>query len=167
MDINASILSKITGLEDNQLINFYSDAIIKKIENLIGYSIEKSEKTEKILGIDKNLLYLTRRPVAEVSSVTIDNKDIPFEWSENQNYIMLNEIICCNMFVEVTYTAGYDELPNDLILLIGNLIKNEMALSNSNGMKSYKIKDIAYTWIDGLENDELFTEKVFNIFKVW
>lgn len=167
MNIDYDLLEKLTGVEDRELLTFYTEAIIEKIEKIIGYQLESAEKTEKIRGIDKNIIYLTRRPVTAIKSILIDNKDATFFWSENQNYALLNEIICCNFFVEVTYTAGYTELPKNLMMLISGLIKNEIASLNSDGLKSYKIKDVSYTWIDGLQNDNLFLEKVSSIFGMY
>ena len=110
-------------------------------------------------------MYLVRRPVESVSNVQLQGKD--YNYLLVNNYVELEFNLCQNIGVDITYTAGYKELPSNMMLLISELINNEIAALDQNGLKSYKIKDISYTFLEGLETDSVFQDKVFNTFGVY
>lgn len=167
MNVNYSLISKLTGIEDKQILMFYVDSIIKKIEKIIGIEIEYGKITEIVKGIDKNIVYLNKRPLESILEVQYLDKNIDFTYNQGQNFVFLDRIICCNEFVKVTYTGGYKTLPNDIVMLICDLVKSEMMAQQNAGLSSYKIKDISYSFIDGLDRNKDFMDKISTIFKVY
>lgn len=167
MEIDIELLKLLTGEEDETLLTFYADAVIKKIERMIGYTLDQKEVTEMVKGIDKNIIFPIRKPLKSVSDVRIYEESIEYNYNSNDRYVMIDRVLPQNTFVEVDYIAGYETIPNDLYMLISSLIKNEIASIDQGGLKNYKIKDISYTYLDNLENDSIFISKVFNIFGVY
>lgn len=164
MLITVEDYKKITGatLEDNEKarVETLLGIAISQIENITGYKLEVETLIE---DYDYNKrIYLNKRPVAEI--VSINSGD---EYKSRGNYIeFVNFSNCpCNTKekeIEVTYKAGYDELPSwlkyELCMLINDFI-NSMD-EESGKYKSYKIDDISYTFVDFVANKREKIESV-------
>lgn len=133
---------------------------ISQIENITGYKLEVETLIE---DYDYNKrIYLNKRPVAEIVSINSDD-----EYKSRGNYIeFVNFSNCpCNTKekkIEVTYKAGYDELPDwlkyEISMLVNDFI-NSMD-EESGKYKSYKIDDISYTFVDFAANKREKIESV-------
>lgn len=155
---------KITGtiLADEELakVETLLGIAISQIENITGYKLEVETLTE---DYDYNKrIYLNKRPVAEIVSINSDE-----EYKSRGNYIeFVNFSNCpCNTKekeIEVTYKAGYDELPSwlkyEISMLVNDFI-NSMD-EESGKYKSYKIDDISYTFVDFAANKREKIESV-------
>ena len=54
-DLN--IAKTLTGIEDEKLLNFYINAVIKKIEGILGYELLKGQITSLVSGLNKKTMY--------------------------------------------------------------------------------------------------------------
>lgn len=133
---------------------------ISQIENVIGYKLEVEELTEDY-EYNKRI-YLNKRPVVEVKEISINE-----EYKYRGNYIEMvkfKRCPCCDkeQELEVTYKAGYDELPSwlkyEICMLVNDFI-NSMD-EESGKYKSYKIDDISYTFVDFVANKREKIESV-------
>lgn len=164
MLITVEDYKRITGktLADEELakVETLLGVAISQIENITGYKLEVETLTE---DYDYNKrIYLNKRPVVEIVSINSDN-----EYKSRGNYIeFVNFRNCpCNIKekeIEVTYKAGYDELPDwlkyEISMLVNDFI-NSMD-EESGKYKSYKIDDISYTFVDFAANKREKIESV-------
>lgn len=164
MLITVEDYKRITGktLADEELakVETLIGIAISQIENITGYKLEVETIIE---DYDYNKrIYLNKRPVVEI--VGIDSND---EYKSRGNYIeFVNFRNCpCNIKekeIEVTYKAGYDELPDwlkyEISMLVNDFI-NSMD-EESGKYKSYKIDDISYTFVDFAANKREKIESV-------
>ena len=162
---------KITGktLADEELakVETLLKSVVRHIENILGYELEEHEIVE-FYPYMKNI-YLNHRPVVKVTNVFISgesNKEMRnFRYGKSSNFITLikyRECPCCykqEKEVEITYTAGYKELPDWLKFEIVGLVDDFINSFDEEISKytSYKIDDIAYSMRDMLttRNDKL------------
>lgn len=147
---------RITGktLADEELakVETLLGVAISQIENMTGYKLEVETLIE---DYDYNKrIYLNKRPVVEI--VGIDSND---EYKSRRNYIeFVNFSNCpCNIKekeIEITYKAGYDELPDwlkyEICMLVNDFI-NSMD-EEASKYKTYKIDDISYSFVDFASN---------------
>ena len=147
---------RITGktLADEELakVETLLGIAISQIENVTGYKLEVETLTE---NYDYNKrIYLNKRPVVEI--VGINSND---EYKSRRNYIeFVNFSNCaCNTKekeIEVTYKAGYDDLPDwlkyEICMLVNDFI-NSMD-EEASKYKTYKIDDISYSFVDFASN---------------
>lgn len=164
MLITVEDYEKITGttLADNEKarVGTLLGVAISQIENITGYKLEVETLTE---DYDYNKrIYLNKRPVVEVKEISINE-----EYKYRGNYIEMvkfKHCHCCDkeQELEVTYKAGYDELPSwlkyELCMLVNDFI-NSMD-EESGKYKSYKIDDISYTFVDFAANKREKIESV-------
>ena len=156
MLITVEDYEKITGttLADNEKarVETLLGIAINQIENVIGYKLEVEELTE---DYDYNKrIYLDKRPVVEIVGIDFNDR-----YKSRGNYIeFVNFSNCpCNTKekeIEVTYKAGYDDLPDwlkyEISMLVNDFI-NSMD-EESGKYKSYKIDDISYSFVDFANN---------------
>ena len=156
MLITVENYKRITGktLADEELakVETLLSVAISQIENITGYKLEVETLTE---DYDYNKrIYLNKRPVVEIVSINSDN-----EYKSCGNYIEIvkfKRCPCCNkeQELEITYKAGYDELPSwlkyELCMLVNDFI-NSMD-EEAGKYKTYKIDDISYSFVDFASN---------------
>ena len=133
---------------------------ISQIENITGYKLEVETLTE---DYDYNKrIYLNKRPVVEI--VGTNSND---EYKSRGNYIELIKFRNCpcdtrEREIEVTYKAGYDELPDwlkyEISMLVNDFI-NSMD-EEASKYKTYKIDDISYSFVDFVANKREKIESV-------
>ena len=56
----------LTNIEDEKLLNFYINAVIKKIEGILGYELLKGQITSLVSGLNKNYVFLPRKRIERV-----------------------------------------------------------------------------------------------------
>ena len=156
MLITVEDYKRITGktLADEELakVETLLGVAISQIENITGYKLEVETLIE---DYDYNKrIYLNKRPVVEI--VGIDSND---EYKSRGNYIEFVNFSNCpyntkEKEIEVTYKAGYYELPNwlkyEICMLVNDFI-NSMD-EEASKYKTYKIDDISYSFVDFASN---------------
>lgn len=164
MLITVNDYEKITGktLADDEKarVEALLGIAISQIENVIGYKLEVEELIE---DYDYNKrIYLNKRPVTEIVGINSDD-----EYKSRGNYIELIEFKNCpcdtrEREIEVTYKAGYDELPDwlkyEISMLVNDFI-NSMD-EEASKYKTYKIDDISYSFVDFASNKREKIESV-------
>lgn len=161
---NKEIAKSLTRIEEENLLDFYVQAVIKRIERVLGYELTKSEITEFLQGLNTNTLYLSKKPVERISKVIWGCEELPYR--QENHCIIFNIEICQSEMVEVTYTGGYEELPYDVQMFIFSKVKEMQEMNETTGLKSYSVKDISYTYKDNKEFENKFNEDVLELFKV-
>ena len=146
------ITGKTLANEELAKVETLLGVAISQIENITGYKLEVETIIE---DYDYNKrIYLNKRPVVEI--VGIDSND---EYKSRGNYIeFVNFRNCpCNIKekeIEITYKAGYDELPDwlkyEICMLVNDFI-NSMD-EEASKYKTYKIDDISYSFVDFASN---------------
>lgn len=162
MTYDRGLMKILTGIENKKLLDFYVKAIISKIENQIGYKLIKGEYKEIIEGLNQRYTYIKRNDFESISNVmdACEKEIIPFDYVERK--IILDFILPVGSYIVITYIAGYESIPEFLLLFIAQMI-NE-TITNSEGLKSYSIKGISYTFLDKIEQSTNFINGVHNIF---
>ena len=156
MLITVEDYKRITGktLADEELakVETLLGVAISQIENITGYKLEVETLIEDYDY--NNRIYLNKRPVIEVREISINE-----EYKHRGNYIEIVKFKCCpccdkEKEIEITYKAGYDELPSwlkyELCMLVNDFI-NSMD-EESGKYKTYKIDDISYSFVDFANN---------------
>lgn len=156
MLITVEDYKRITGktLADEELakVETLLGIAISQIENITGYKLEVETLTE---DYDYNKrIYLNKRPVVEIVGIDFNDR-----YKSRGNYIeFVNFRNCpCNAKekeIEITYKAGYDELPDwlkyEISMLVNDFI-NSMD-EEAGKYKTYKIDDISYSFVDFASN---------------
>jgi len=152
----------LTNIEDEKLLNFYINAVIKKIEGILGYELLKGQITSLVSGLNKNYVFLPRKRIERVLNAKRGCKKLPFSFINRK--VIFDEIITVDSYVEIEYIAGYEELSENLLMFICSTIKEE--LSNAEGLKSYGIRGINYTFLNKIEQSDNFIRGVKDLFGV-
>ena len=159
-DLNMA--KSLTGIEDEELLKFYINSVILKIERVIGYKL----LTSLISGLNTNYVFLPEKKIEQVLNVNRGCKMLPFSYINRK--IIFDEIISKNSYVEIQYIAGYDEIPSDILLFICSTIKEN--ITNEEGLKSYAIRGINYTFLNKIEQSDNFIRGVkdlFGVIEIW
>ena len=152
----------LTNIEDEKLLNFYINAVIKKIEGILGYELLKGQITSLVSGLNKNYVFLPRKKIERVLNAKRGCKKLPFSYVNRK--VIFDEIITVDSYVEIEYIAGYEELTENFLMFICSTIKEE--LSNAEGLKSYGIRGINYTFLNKIEQSDNFIRGVKDLFGV-
>lgn len=172
--IDTTFAQKITGIDDQEVLQFMIDAIIAKIEKIIGYSLSQQEKTEVITGLNTSYVWLKRKPVSNVASVvlfdeTLATDEYKLKNAENTPHLILEDsILCSEDEIEVTYTAGFadGQLDPDIRLLIFNVINDFKSNLENGDLKSYKFEGMSYKFTSYLAKQNNFYSQVLDVFGV-
>lgn len=165
MTYDIELAKQITGIENEKLLEFYINAIIDKINNILGYNILEHDKTEYITGVDKNYVYVNDRPLNSISKIEKDGIDITskcFVMSDRKIFTPYE--ICSQHSIKATYNAGYSELPPSIQLFIFSQVKSSVVDVENSGLKSYSIESISYTFNDKQAENNRFINDVKNLF---
>ena len=147
---------KVTGTtladDEKARVETLLSVAISQIENMIGYKLEVETLIE---DYDYNKrIYLNKRPVVEIVAINLDDK-----YKNRGNYIEFVKFRDCpcatrEKEIEITYKAGYDELPDwlkyEISMLVNDFI-NSMD-EEAGKYKTYKIDDISYSFVDFASN---------------
>ena len=147
-----SITGKTLAHEELAKVETLLGVVISQIENITGYKLEVETLIE---DYDYNKrIYLNKRPVVEVKEISINE-----EYKYRGNYIEITKFKSCPCYdkepaIEITYKAGYDELPDwlkyEICMLVNDFI-NSMD-EEASKYKTYKIDDISYSFVDFTSN---------------
>lgn len=159
-DLN--IAKSLTGIEDEELLKFYINSVILKIERVIGYKLLKSKITSLVGGLNTNYVFLPEKEIEQVLNVNMGCKILPFSYINRK--VIFDEIISKNSYVEIQYIAGYNEIPSDILLFICSTIKE--TITNEEGLKSYGIRGINYTFLNKIEQSDNFIRSIRDLFGI-
>lgn len=124
------------SLDDVSFDDFFNDminSVSNCIEQFCNTKIKQCVITEKTSGHETVKLYLSNRPITDVSSIKYWDGNVFAEYmtvTDIQKYIVLSdhsiynraEVFHGGLFnYEVTYTAGFDQIPPDLKLVAEEL----------------------------------------------
>lgn len=157
---NLKIAKTLTGIENEELLKFYLDSVIEKIERILGYKLIKQEITRLISGLDTKYLFVPEKKIERVLNAKMACKKLDFSFVNRK--IIFDEIITKNSYVEIEYIAGYETLPNDILMFICDTIKEN--LSNEEGLKSYGIRGISYSFLSKIEQSDNFIRGIRDLF---
>lgn len=166
--LNPAIKIKIEEICGELPSDLWLDIAWETLNKLVGYELDFGSKTDLREGNGKNIIYLTKRPVKEITEIKINNMYRALEGFEIYEEIgVRNKLGCFDVGIgqcfpivkmgrytvtdniEIMYNAGYDEtdFPNDLIFAACYIIQSKKQMASDAGtLKSYKISDISYTW---------------------
>ena len=117
-------LRKDVGSDDAQELERLAKAAIALVERETGWTLTKDTATETHDGDDSDVLFVDRAPLVSVSSLSIDEIDIP----ASTGISVLGYVISGNMIrlrgytfsegvqnIEVTLVGGYETIPADFV----------------------------------------------------
>ncbi|MDK4484772.1 hypothetical protein MVQ23_02705 [Fusobacterium necrophorum] len=55
------VAKKLTGIEDEKLLDFYIQSVIKKIERQIGYELVRGQITSLVSGLERIMSFFLER----------------------------------------------------------------------------------------------------------
>ena len=174
-----AVKNKLLTLVDVVPTDLWLDITWERLCEMVGYDLSEGSKKEIFDGgIDNKNLYLSKRPLTEITEVKINN--VVLESINYSNYngiaVRFNQVIpqntrqpfgmggiCNNNEIEVEYIAGYtvDTFPNTLLLVASDLLETlQSSIGEEGNLSAYRINDISYTWksqaeITGKFNDVL------------
>lgn len=181
--ITAEELIKLSSSDlDKDSAEIFAEMVTDYIHNLVGCSLEYGEMTERLRGNNQSRLYLKKRPVERLISIKTNEREgnindyiIGREYLETKQgvfpqgfglhfpYLAMKSLE--DVIIEIKYIGGYkypvDEdkgnVPWDLKLGIAMLV-NQLIFDNSqnSNLTSYRISDIAYTFVEKTDRDDKF-----------
>lgn len=165
MPYDLELAKQLTGITDESVLKFYIQAIIDQINSILGYNILKHDLTEIIVGIDKNYVYTTARPINSITEVKHFEADITDKcFIIPQRRIGLPYVICNQHDVKVTYNAGYETLPTGIQAFIFSQVSQLVNDMENQGLKSYSIETISYSFVEKQTQQAGFINQVRNLF---
>ena len=172
--IDLEFAKKMTEIEDEEVLEFMIDAIINKIEKIIGYPLAKSEETEYIRGVNTDCLWLKRKPVNDVTEVVVFDEeltegDYQLRNPENRPHLKLKDrTVPAGEEAEVTYIAGFEEnnLDADIELLIFNLINDFKSNLEDGDIESYSFSKISVKFTSYMQKQENLYFQITEVFGV-
>lgn len=170
--VNITLAKQLTGIDDENLLSFYVEAICRKIEKFIGYPLAKTQRVDYLNGVNSCNLWLQRKPVTMINSVKnggslIPDTDYELRDAEYTPSLRFDYVIPKCEELEVDNEAGYDILPYDLQALLFDLINDFQSEMQNKGLSSYKISDISYTYRSYLDNENKFFSKIIDSFGIY
>ena len=97
-------IKEMTGITDTDAATFYTDAVIKKIERMIGYPLGSTEQTDYINGLGTSYIWLPRKPVTAISlvfcSLNSASSDVPL------SEVIRKEIVILSYALPKSYHRG-------------------------------------------------------------
>jgi len=173
------LIKKLTGIEDDEIASFYADAVICKIEKMLGYSLAEATQTDYIKGVGTSYAWLLRKPVSNISEVKYNDSIIESEeYSErnlkNTPHLIFDDICPCpNEEIEVENTAGYKEfgtgepqLDPCITALIAGAVQAWASQVENGGLDSYKIDTISYKFTQWMDSSQAFYTMIYDTFGV-
>lgn len=126
------------------------------IVHYTGQQFTKSESTQRC-WVRRQRVWLTQRPVLDVSAVSDkDSNAVDFEWHGpgfDQVYLLATPYrsvwplnACVPPVVDVTYTHGYDSIPDDVVSVCCSIALRTFGVAaDSGGIQSESIEGYSYT----------------------
>lgn len=174
----------MTDASKDLILTLYINGISDYIQGT-GQTILKADYVEKIKGPGDQNLILKHKPINSVAYVKYRDMDITdfdilngqgilykdYGWTleGSSSPFMHDRVNYPYKNYEVSYNAGYDKVPSDLMMLVFSLIKSKHEYDQHLGLKSYKISDVSKTWGDEIaklspyDKSILFKYKGFKI----
>lgn len=81
-----------------------------------NYDLSRGSATERYWGMGANALFLKRTPIVSVASVITENGPVEVDADSISITTKNGSVFAYQKSVEVTYTAGYQPIPRDVVL---------------------------------------------------
>jgi len=151
-------------IDDLERVEYFINAISAKIEKYCDRVFNSTDYIEVYDSEGINKLFLNQYPVNSISSIyygspfgtrTKLDTDI---YTEKDGVILFNfKNIESDRFYEVTYNAGYINIPSDLNLIAVKMVVNELEKTTiKSNIKEEKTGDISYKYSSKIEIDKNF-----------
>lgn len=137
------ISSEVTS--DDALLNSLNSSYSKYVQSIINRNILSATYTENFNGFGGNMYFPPNYPITAVSSLTIDGANIPLSTNGSAGYLFTHSFIGLKggyvftpgiVNVTLTYTAGYEQTPEDLEQAVIELIGLRYREMERIGLKS-------------------------------
>lgn len=162
---NLELAKKITGIDDEKLLNFYINALIGKISYILGYNIIKHDAKELVQGINSNMVYFKDRPINSLSVVRYYEQDItPNCKIISDRKIMLPFELCNQEEIYVEYSAGLEKLSEAIQMFLFSQVASMNTQMGNDGLKSYSIESISYSFVEAKTRETDFINQVKTLF---
>lgn len=138
---------------DDALTNIIQ-VVCDQIDAYIGYNLEKVTKTERYSTNGSPIIYLKRKPITNVVSITED--DTVYTSADIMNFYEWSMIVCKRKLnagilnIAVTYEAWYDDVPLDVQSLCHQLCSKLWKSDKTHGWVDIDENDIKTKSMDGL-----------------
>jgi hypothetical protein len=160
-----------------ELYNFLISAVSKKIESHCFRKFEAQDYTERTHGTNDDWIMTKQYPIISVSSViyygdpvgtitsTVSLDDIYID--EEKGYIYNSNIYYLGRYnYEISYRAGYEEIPDDLKLIcLEMVIEAYNSTTQNHNIRSERLGDYEYTLSSSIEINENIRKRLTNYVK--
>lgn len=156
-DFEARLGRAVTAAEEDRATALLEDASAA-VQAYTGQAIATTEYTTFRIQARNGTLRLPQSPVTEVVAVTdVDGNEIDFTWDHGQvvnlsglgyglNGFEVEPFRNRRPFVDVTYTAGYDTVPGDIVAVVCQMAMRAFGITPTNaGMQSESIAGYSYS----------------------
>lgn len=151
-------------------IEDYINEVSQEIENIIGRPIKAADVVEYIDPKNDVNLLVKRYPINSVSAIhfvdgntelceLVENEDFFLRepkagmifrsrgWLINGHSSYLSGVVNYpDKYVKVEYNGGYENVPSDIEGACKDIIANNLKLEDAQGLKSFSISDVSWTW---------------------
>ncbi|MGL4998549.1 MAG: hypothetical protein ACRC5T_06220 [Cetobacterium sp.] len=151
--------------------DFLLDVAWENITNYIGYDVMLQEREEVLEGNGTEFLYLNYRPIQKITEIIVNKNLIKIPKFTDRFLRLFTEdgysryehptLYTHNLKdeIEVKYIAGYDKLPNQIVMAAISLLSSlKSNLGDEGNLKSYKINTISYTFKEQSEKNQEFKD---------
>jgi len=133
--------------EDELLLSLLSSAE-KQVINYIGYDFTYGLHKELLTIPGSGYVYLSFAPVEEIITLKVNGVDTKgYELFTRDGVI---HIFYPGCFLDIEYTAGFEEIPEDLKIAIFIIAESLYNLRGTAGMTSEKLSTYSAQYISGL-----------------
>lgn len=159
-DVTSRLGRSLSGSEGLRLPGLIADASAK-VRNFTGQEITQRESTDRIRVTARDgHIRLPQYPVSAVASVTSveSSAGIPFFWDgislwgwgrypqSNIEAPFYNRSRRHGIVVDVTYTHGYDTVPDDIVGVVCNIVTRAIgAVPDQSGITNESFEGYSYT----------------------
>ena len=160
VEIIEQVESRITSLEatkdyleiddatQDDILGVLIDAASDYVKHATGLEFVETTYKEAIDGKGRKALTLSQHPVISIASLEVNDRVIE-EYHQYDSGVIKRK---SNIFpegdlnVEIEYTAGYKEIPQDLQKAVWSMINTQLEGKDYEGLESYSIGDESMTW---------------------
>ena len=159
---------RVTGVSDDTLISELINHAQGIIDGYLGRTLESATYTETFVVMKNdsipNLFFLTYRPVTAVTSVKQNGTELnsnQYTVYASQGVLVVEGLPAPTDEIEITYTAGYTTIPEDIKFVTKSLVAKMYAMSKSGGVEVSSER--AGDWAVSFKDQELLDPSLTKI----
>jgi hypothetical protein len=135
------------------------------IEGLIGYEIKRlthtAEKYDILSYRWRQTLYLNQQPILSVSSLKYNGNVVSADdFKVYENYIYSDLFYPGNQIVEISYIAGYEEVPDDIEEACRMLVIDAYNRRKGREVKSESIGPLQRSFVNSSDREDSLPKEV-------